>query len=137
MTEQEEILDGLKVYGFGEKKTPEAFTAACDKFIFVEILKQETETVKRSPKSKVTLRGDTKLVGLLRSAIESSADESNWAPLSGVGIYIAKKSPQFDPRNYGYSKLSDLIGAVGLFEVDERGKKNSPSKIIYVKDTRK
>lgn len=129
--------EGLKVYGFGEKKTPEAFTAACDKFIYVEILRSETEELKQEQKTEYELRSDTKLVQLLRDAIESSADESGWAPLSDVGNYIAKKSPKFDPRNYGYTKLSDLFRAVGLFEINERGMKNSPLKIIYVKDKRK
>jgi uncharacterized LabA/DUF88 family protein len=129
--------EGLKVYGFGEKKTPEAFTAACDKFIYVEILRSESEELKQEQKTEYELRSDTKLVQLLRDAIESSADESGWAPLSDVGNYIAKKSPKFDPRNYGYTKLSDLFRAVGLFEINERGKKNSPLKIIYVKDKRK
>ncbi len=129
--------EGLKVYGFGEKKTPDAFTAACDKFIFLEILKSDEDKPKKTKQDTKNLRGDTKLVNLLRNAIESTADESGWAPLSAVGSYIAKKSPQFDPRNYGYSKLSDLYKAVGLFTIDERGKKNSPSKIIYVKDARK
>lgn len=126
--------EGLKVYGFGEKKTPEAFTAACDKFIYVEILEEKEE---KEQKTEYELRADTKLVQLLRNAIESSADESGWAPLSDVGNYIAKKSPKFDPRNYGYNKLSDLFRAMGLFEINERGKKDSPLKIIYVKDKRK
>lgn len=129
--------EGLKVYGFGEQKTPGAFTAACDKFIYVEILRSETGDFKKEKKTEIELRSDTKLVRLLRDAIESSADESGWAPLSDVGNYIAKKSPQFDPRNYGYTKLSDLFRAVGLFDINERGKKNSPLKIIYVKDKRK
>ncbi len=129
--------EGLKVYGFGEEKTPEAFTAACDKFIYVEILRSESEDLKKEKKTEHELRGDTKLVQLLRNAIESSADESGWAPLSDVGNYIAKKSPQFDPRNYGYTKLSDIYRSIGLFEINERGKKNSPLKIIYVKDNRK
>lgn len=126
--------EGLKVYGFGEKKTPEAFTAACDKFIYVEILEEKEE---KEQKTEYELRSNTKLVRLLRNAIESSADESGWAPLSDVGNYIAKKSPKFDPRNYGYDKLSDLFRAIGLFEINERGKKDSPLKIIYVKDKRK
>lgn len=127
---------GLKVYGFGEQKTPEAFTAACDKFIYVEILRDDETKRERTPKSEKELRGDTKLIQILRSAIESTADESGWAALAAIGSYIAKKSPQFDPRNYGYSKLSDLVKAIGLFELNERGKPNSPSKVIYIKDKR-
>lgn len=128
--------EGLTVYGFGEKKTPEAFTAACDKFLFLEIL--QSEPVKQDlQKSELELRGDTKLVQLIRNAIESGADESGWANLAAVGSYIANKSPQFDPRNYGFNKLSALISAIGLFEVDEHRKENSPLKIVYVKDRRK
>ena len=129
---------GLKVYGFGEKKTPEAFVSACDKFIFTEVLRSsddENETIKR--KSTNELKQDTKLVNLLRNALEASSDESGWAHLAPVGSNIAKQAPEFDPRNYGYKKLGELITAIKLFEIEERLVGNSQSKAIYIKNKRK
>ena len=94
---------GLLVYGFGEKKTPSPFVSACDKFIYTEVLRakiDESEAIAK--KSSSELKQDTRLVSLLRNAVESSSDESSWAHLATVGSNIAKQSPEFDPRNYGY-----------------------------------
>jgi uncharacterized LabA/DUF88 family protein len=73
----------------------------------------------------------------LRNATEDSADEHGWAHLAVVGQNIANKSSEFDPRNYGYTKLAELIRAVGLFEIDERPNENSPAKSIYIRDKRR
>ena len=129
---------GLFVYGFGEQKTPDAFVAACDKFIYTEVLRSEEETEEESFKRKSTieLKQDTKLVNLVRNAIEASSDESGWAHLGQVGSYIAKQSPEFDPRNYGYRKLGELVKAIKLFEIEERSTGEGQSKAIYVKDSR-
>lgn len=128
---------GLVVYGFGERKTPEAFVAACDKFVFTEVLRDEEE--QRSIRKKTTrqLKQDTKLVNLLRNAVEASSDESNWAHLAPVGSYIAKKSSEFDPRNYGYEKLGELVEATQLFEMERRSVNGGHSKVVYIKDNRK
>jgi uncharacterized LabA/DUF88 family protein len=129
---------GLVVYGFGEKKTPDPFVAACDKFIYTEVLQEDKDEKKSDRKVKSqTLKQDTKLVTLVRNAIDASSDESGWAHLAPVGSYIAKQSPQFDPRNYGYRKLGELIAAMGLFDMDERPVGHGQSKAIYVKDKRK
>lgn len=131
---------GLTVYGFGEQKTPEPFVAACDKFIYTEVLRNEEETTEKSSiqrKSTNELKQDTKLVNLMRNAIEASSDESGWAHLGQVGSYIAKQSPEFDPRNYGYQKLGNLVKAIKLFEIEERSTGEGQSKAIYVKDKRK
>ncbi|MHA2331090.1 MAG: NYN domain-containing protein [Candidatus Hodarchaeales archaeon] len=128
---------GLTVYGFGEKKTPKPFISACDKFVYTEILRKDETSQVVGKKSTKDLKGDTKLVKLLRNAVESSADESGWAFLGAVGGNIANQSPEFDPRNYGYKKLGKLIKAIDLFEVDERGDKNSPIKLLFVRDRRK
>lgn len=127
----------LRVYGFGERKTPSAFVAACDKFIYTEVLRAplgESETVAR--KSTGELKQDTRLVSLLRNAVESSSDEMGWASLGAVGNTIAKQSPDFDSRNYGYAKLSGLIKATKLFDVEERPTVNGGSKAVYVRDSR-
>jgi uncharacterized LabA/DUF88 family protein len=129
---------GLLVYGFGEQKTPSPFVAACDKFIYTEVLRSKTDEGKPiSKKSSRELKQDTKLVTLLRNAVEASSDESGWAHLAPVGSNIAKQSPEFDPRNYGYGKLGELVSATKLFDTEERQVGNTTSKAIYVRDKRK
>ena len=97
------------MYGFGEKKTPKAFVSACDKFIFTEVLRfQENTELAVKQKTANELKRDAKLVALLRSALEAASDESGWAHLSTVGNNIAKQAPEFDPRNYGFSKFGEL-----------------------------
>ncbi len=129
---------GLFVCGFGEKKTPEAFVSACDKFIYTEVLRsKEDDSEVMTRKSATELKQDTKLVNLLRNAVEASSDDSGWTHLAPVGSNIAKQSPEFDPRNYGYKKLGELIAAIKLFEVDERPVGDGQSKAIYIKDKRK
>jgi uncharacterized LabA/DUF88 family protein len=129
---------GLFVYGFGEKKTPSAFVSACDKFIYIEVLRakiNENESIAK--KSMVELKRDTRLVRLLRNAVEASSDESGWAHLATTGSNIAKQSPEFDPRNYGYIRLGELLAATKLFDIEERIVGEGQSKVIYVRDKRK
>ena len=130
---------GLVVYGFGEKKTPEPFVAACDKFIFTEVLrfKDDDDVEKISRKTSVELKQDFRLVNLLRNAVEASSDESGWAHLAAVGNNIAKQSSEFDPRNYGYKKLGGLVAATKLFQIEEWSVGDGGSKATYIKDTRK
>jgi len=129
---------GLVVYGFGEKKTPEAFVSACDKFIYTEVLRsKEDDSLPIKRKSTNELKQDTKLVNLLRNAVEASSDESGWSHLAPVGSNIAKQVTDFDPRNYGYKKLGELIAATKLFEIEERPVGDGQSKAIYIKDKRK
>lgn len=112
---------GKRVYGFGEKKTPQPFVAACDRFIYTEIfglVVDAEEAVTKTPPNK--LKQDAKLIGLFRAAIEAASNEEGWAHLGGVGSNIVKNAPDFDPRNYGYAKLSDLAIAIGLFDVDKQ-----------------
>ena len=130
--------EGLLVYGFGEKKTPKAFVSACDKFIFTEVLRFQ-EDVGSAVKSKTAneLKRDAKLIALLRSALDAASDDSGWAHLAAVGSNIAKQAPEFDPRNYGFSKLGGLAVATKLFDVDERVLSDGHSKSIYIRDKRK
>jgi hypothetical protein len=131
---------GHIVYGFGEQKTPQAFVGACDRFIFTEILRKEAEKDEGSAprrKSLRELKSDSRLVTLLRNAVEDSADETGWANLGTVGQNVANKAPEFDPRNYGYKKLGELVRAVDIFTIDERSSENSPAKQIYVRDKRR
>jgi len=130
---------GLVVYGFGEKKTPGPFVAACDKFIFTEVLrsKDDEDTIGIHRKTMPELKQDSKLVNLLRSAVENSSDDSGWAHLASVGSHIAKQASEFDPRNYGYKKLGELVAATKLFQIQEREVGDGPSKSLYLKDIRK
>ncbi len=127
---------GLVVYGFGERKTPSAFVAACDKFIYTEILraKDDVEAPAPQPRSAAQLKQDTRLVNLLRGAVEAASDDSGWANLGLVGSVMAKQAPEFDSRNYGYAKLSELIAASALFEVEKR--KMGEGTAAFVRDRR-
>ena len=130
--------EGLLVYGFGEKKTPKAFVSACDKFIFTEVLRFEEDAgAAAKPKTTNELKRDGKLVALLRSAVEAGSDDSGWAHLGAVGSNIVKQAPEFDPRNYGFSKLGEFIAATDLFDVDERVQRGGHSKVVYIHDKRK
>ncbi|HSR02408.1 MAG TPA: NYN domain-containing protein [Methylophilaceae bacterium] len=111
---------GKRVYGFGEKKTPQPFVSACDRFIYTEIFSLTDSSEKETSKLPGNkLRQDTKLVSLIRSAIDVASNEDGWANLGAVGSAIVKNAPEFDPRNYGYSKLSDLVKAIDLFDIEK------------------
>ncbi len=136
---------GLTVYGFGERKTPQPFVAACDKFIYTEnrtYHHSPTTLVEASPKSKVAmtaaeLKADTALVNQLRNAVEAASDDDGWAALAAVGSIITKQRPDFDSRNYGYAKLGGLITATTLFEPDRRSPGDGKPAVIYIRDKRR
>jgi len=129
---------GLIVYGFGEKKTPSPFVSACDKFIYTEVLRGKSDESKAIVKKSTSeLKQETRLVNLLRNAVEAASDDSGWAHLASVGSNVAKQSPEFDPRNYGYMKLGDLVSATKLFDREERTMGASNSKAIYIRDKRR
>ncbi len=109
---------GLKVYGFGEKKTPKAFVSACDKFIYTEILRKADNTNEAKLKKPVqkTQKLDLRILNTLRHAVDDTADEAGWSHLGSVGQNVLNKSPEFDPRNYGFKKLRDLLEESRLFE---------------------
>lgn len=123
---------GLFVYGFGQKKTPKAFTVACDKFIFTENLRKDVENENEQIRKFSTdkLKRDAKLVILLRKAAEASANDKGWASLGQVGSYISNQFPEFDSRNYGFVKLSELVEKTKLFKID------SSTNTFYIKDIR-
>lgn len=102
---------GLSVYGFGERKTPNPFVAACDKFIYTEILRKPAAGAPVEAPVQVPLKP------ILSSAISAAAREDGWAALSAVGSLVVKKSPSFDPRNYGFQKLGELVRAQSYIEV--------------------
>jgi uncharacterized LabA/DUF88 family protein len=135
---------GLTVYGFGERKTPKSFVAACDKFIYVENLAYAEsaaapagEAVKSVPRATAAqLKRDTALVSQLRNAVEAASDDDGWAALASVGQIITNQSPDFDSRSYGYAKLSDLMAATALFDLDRRSPGNAKPAIIYARAKR-
>jgi uncharacterized LabA/DUF88 family protein len=122
---------GRRVYGFGERKTPRPFVSACDRFIYTDVLSETKDGALGlvvTPRPPNELRGDTKLINLIRGGIDAASDEAGWAHLGRVGSYISKMANDFDPRNYGFAKLSELISGIGLFEVERR------DKCLYVKN---
>lgn len=137
------LTSGLKVYGFGEKKTPLPFVNACSHFLYLENLGESAITndkserkseskpeIKRSGKE---MRMDTRLVNLLRNAVESASwDDEGWSYLGEVGKQISNQT-SFDPRNYGYRKLIDLIEAIELFDI----RRSDDRSEIYIRDRRR
>jgi uncharacterized LabA/DUF88 family protein len=116
---------GLVVYGFGEKKTPEPFVAACDKFVYTEVLrKSENQNTKDES-------GNLELKRIIIDAVNAVSKDDSWSPLSAVGGYITKKTPSFDPRNYGYEKLGKLVRSLEYLEFQER-KLDDVSSIVHI-----
>ena len=87
--------------------------------------------------SAAALKQDAKLARLLREAVEAASDDEGWAGLGAVGSLISKQAPDFDSRNYGFRKLSDLVTAAGLFETDERKSADGRQKTLFLRDKRK
>ncbi len=133
---------GMLVIGIGEKKTPQPFIVACDKFIYIEIIgplvisKKASKTISSpTPVQKTEIDAiDSKFIHLLKSSIEDLADDDGSAFLAAVGALINKKKPDFDPRNYGFPKLTPLVKSLDEhFEVDEREVEKTHIKHIYLR----
>lgn len=130
---------GMQVYGIGEKKTPNPFIVACDKFIYIEILKNQAEDniLDESEKSEKTKSSIDKItakdVKFIASTISDVADDDGWAFLGDVGGMLQKKQPNFDSRNYGFQKLTPLFKSIQEFEVETRDGGNGRFKLIYVR----
>ncbi|RZT97277.1 OST-HTH/LOTUS domain-containing protein [Ancylomarina subtilis] len=138
---------GMQVFGFGEQKTPMPFIVACDKFIYLEILKgsgssepsvdevvPKPDLSKKSPIYKL----DKKVIALFTSSINDIADEDGWAFLGDVGNLLIKKRPDFDPRNYGFDKLTPLIKSLKKhFDIDERETDRATIKHVYIRAKKK
>jgi uncharacterized LabA/DUF88 family protein len=161
---------GMKVFGFGEKKTPKPFVVACDRFIYIEVIrdaaakaaKKAAEPIAVSQTSapaksagkkakpdaeaelKLNLTASTQnsysdvvpdeVVELITASLADIADDDGFAFLGALGSLLGKKQPDFDPRNYGFAKLSSLIASIPRFEINFRGSKDSSSKQLYIKD---
>lgn len=141
--------EGLTVFGFGEKKTPDAFRNACHKFVFTEVLRTSAAAEKVASPQKVngeensvsthasTETTDKKVIfpkQFVLSALEQSIDDAGWAHLGTFGSYLTKVQPDFDSRLYGYKKLSDLVKAkTDLFVTEERQAAGSNQKVLYLR----
>lgn len=133
----------MYVIGIGEKKTPKPFITACDKFIYIEILKKEHENEtpeKLDKKSKVKKESssvskvDKKLIKLIKNSIDEISDDSGWAFLGVLGNFIIKKKKDFDPRNYGFPKLYPLIKSINEFVIEERETGDNNIRHIYLRN---
>lgn len=140
---------GMKVFGIGEKKTPMPFISACDKFIYIEILKNAKIPVKDSnlyaipkatnaktvaPKKETISKIDNSLIKLIYDSVDDLADEDGWAFLGNLGNLLIKKKPDFDARNYGFIKLAQLIKSTNRFDIDERKSGKNNNTHVYIKN---
>ncbi|RXR32530.1 NYN domain-containing protein [Flavobacterium piscinae] len=131
---------GMKVIGIGEQKTPKPFISACDRFIFIEVLegakKKKTTATSTDKKKdeKIMTKIDVDTIDIIESSIEDIADDDGWAFLGDVGNLIVKKKPEFDPRNFGFSKLTPLMKSLThLLEIHERESDKKGIKHVYVR----
>ena len=137
---------GMKVIGIGEKKTPNSFIVACDRFIYIEVL--DGAVKKKNPKSvaniaanikkvatkEVTNKIDNQTIELIEATIEAIGDDDGWAFLGDVGSLIVKKKPEFDPRNYGFTKLTPMLKSLtDILEIDERESDKKGIKHVFVR----
>ena len=129
---------GMQVIGIGEKKTPNPFIVACDKFVYIEILK--TKSKERESEGEKEFDKETfdiitaKEIKLIATTITDLSDDEGWSFLGDVGSLLQKKQPNFDPRNYGFQKLTPLIKSIGEFVIEQRESQKGRNKLIFVKN---
>lgn len=130
---------GMQVFGIGEKKTPNPFIVACDKFIYIEILKNQSQD-ENSDSSEEKVKDEntfdkitSKQLRLIATTIGDLADDDGWAFLGDVGSLLQKKQPNFDSRNYGFQKLTPLLQSITAIEVERREDSKGRKKLVYVK----
>lgn len=153
---------GMKVIGIGEKKTPNAFIVACDRFIYIEVLegavkktrrvtegnttkttkatalpntkKAKVKEVEKEVEKEVVSKIDIKTIELIEATLEAIGDDDGWAFLGDVGNLIVKNKPEFDPRNYGFAKLTPMLKSLSdILEIDERDSDKKGIKHVYVR----
>jgi uncharacterized LabA/DUF88 family protein len=151
---------GMKVIGIGEKKTPNSFIVACDRFIYIEVLDgavKKKKSTRKSPDTdvkppnvkaaekaaekasdkaaqKVFTKIDEDTIELIEATIEDLCDDDGWAFLGDVGNLIVRKKPEFDPRNYGFTKLTPMLKSlIDILEIDERDSDKKGIKHVFVR----
>jgi hypothetical protein len=132
---------GMAVIGIGEKKTPNPFIVACDRFIYIEILRKQAAekdgTGEKSAEKETVDKITWKEIKLISSTISDLSDDDGWAFMGDVGSLLQKKQPNFDSRNYGFEKLTPLIKSIGNFDLEQRENPKSKHKLIFVKNKEK
>jgi hypothetical protein len=141
---------GMKVIGIGEKKTPNSFIVACDRFIYIEVLDgaikkkkpkiavstptTDSKDTKKVVEKEVSIKVDNKTIELIEDTIDAIGDDDGWAFLGDVGNLIVKKKPEFDPRSYGFNKLTPMLKSLtDILEIDERDSDKKGIKHVYVR----
>ncbi|PWA09300.1 NYN domain-containing protein [Flavobacterium laiguense] len=141
---------GMKVIGIGEKKTPNPFIVACDRFIFIEVLEgaikkkktkqtvsapvTDTKDTKKTAVKETSIKVDNQTIELIEDTIDAIGDDDGWAFLGDVGNLIVKKKPEFDPRSYGFNKLTPMLKSLtDILEIDERDSDKKGIKHVYVR----
>lgn len=144
---------GMKVIGMGEKKTPKPFIVSCDRFIFIEVLEgaikktkgkprvatavsdaKDTKDTKKTVEKETTIKVDLKTIDLIEDTIDAICDDDGWAFLGDVGNLIVKKKPEFDPRSFGFNKLTPMLKSLtDILEIDERDSDKKGIKHVYVR----
>ncbi len=135
---------GLRVIGIGEKKTPSPFIASCDKFIYIELIRAKYQEVEDDKTGQRPRRSPRKMpehsavpqdtVRFIADSVSDIADEDGWAFLGELGNLLIKKRPDFDSRNFGFSKLSALVRSIPRFEIDVRQPADSSAKHVFIRD---
>ncbi len=132
---------GMQVIGIGEKKTPNPFIVACDKFIYIEILKSKSKEKSSEEEKEYDKESFEKITAkdlkLIATTINDLSDDDGWAFLGDVGSLLQKRQPNFDPRNYGFQKLTPLINSTKSFEIEQRENPKSSNKLIFVRNKEK
>ncbi len=137
---------GMKVIGIGEKKTPNSFIVACDRFIYIEVLEGAVKKklkkpatvaasdIKKPVKKEIVNKIDKQTIELIEDTLDAIGDDDGWAFLGDVGNLIVKKKPEFDPRNYGFLKLTPMLKSLSdILEIDERDSDKRGIKHVFVR----
>lgn len=129
------LSEGLNVYGFGQKSTPSPFVNACSTFLYLESIGSKEKAKSGEGGRRMScqeMKSDSKLMTLLKNAVDSAQGEDGWSNLAKIGKNIANQA-SFDPRNYGFKRLSDLVRSIDLFEFEFRNKNSE----LYIRDKAK
>ncbi|MDV3429071.1 MAG: NYN domain-containing protein [Bacillota bacterium] len=134
---------GMYVIGMGEKKTPTPFISACEKFKYLEVLASmatkpaEIASVKGTQKieePKAGMVSINKLIEVIKTIITEISDEDGWAFLGELGSTLNKRYPDFDTRNYGYTKLTPFVSSLKCFEIRSTKTSNPSITLKYVRN---